>query len=145
MLSNWKFDHIGVAVPEIEGTAAVYKAAGYTQTEPVYDPIQNVDICFLTKEGMPKVELLAPPHTHTHTHTHTGAEGNSPVQQILDKIGVTPYHTCYEVENIEDAVAELRKMRYIVVRKPEPAIAFDNRRVCFLYNKQVGLIEIVER
>ena len=139
MLSNWKFDHIGVAVPEIEGTAAVYKAAGYTQTEPVYDPIQNVCICFLEKEGMPKVELLAPSHTHTHS------EGNSPVQQILDKMGVTPYHTCYEGENIKDAVAELCKMRYIVVRKPEPAIAFDNRRVCFFYNKQVGLIEIVEK
>lgn len=133
MLSYWKFDHIGVAVPEIEGTAAVYKAAGYTQTEPVYDPIQNVHVCFLSKEGMPKVELLAP------------HDSSSPVQQTLDKMGVTSYHTCYEVENIEDAVAELRKMRYIVVRKPEPAIAFDNRRVCFLYNKQVGLIEIVEK
>jgi methylmalonyl-CoA/ethylmalonyl-CoA epimerase len=49
------------------------------------------------------------------------------------------------VESIEDAVAELRKMRYIVVRKPEPAIAFGNKRVCFLYHKQVGLIEIVEQ
>lgn len=133
MLKDWKFDHIGVAVPEIEPTAEVYKAAGYVQTEPVYDPIQNVHICFLRKEGMPTVELLAP-------HDST-----SPVQQTLDKMGVTPYHTCYEVENLDAAIAELRKQRYIVVRKPEPAIAFNNRRVSFLYNKQVGLIEIVEK
>ena len=33
MLKDWKFDHIGVAVPEIEPTAVVYKTAGYTQTE----------------------------------------------------------------------------------------------------------------
>lgn len=133
MLKDWKFDHIGVAVPEIEPTAEVYKAAGYVQTEPVYDPIQNVHICFLYKEGMPTVELLAP-------HDST-----SPVRQTLDKMGVTPYHTCYEVENLEAAIAELRKQRYIVVRKPETAIAFNNRRVSFLYNKQVGLIEIVEK
>lgn len=133
MLKDWKFDHIGVAVPELESTAEVYKAAGYTQTEPVYDPIQNVHICFLYKEGMPTVELLAP-------HDST-----SPVLQTLDKMGVTPYHTCYEVEDIDAAIAELRKMRYIVVKKPEPAIAFNNRRVSFLYNKVVGLIEIVEQ
>ena len=133
MLNNWKFNHIGMAVPEIEGTAAVYRAAGYRQTDPVYDPIQNVHICFLSKEGMPTVELLAP-------HDRT-----SPVQQTLDKMGVTPYHTCYEVDNMEVAVEKLRNMKYIVVRKPEPAIAFKDRRVCFLYNKQVGLIEIVEQ
>lgn len=133
MLANWKFDHIGVAVPDINSTAKVYVEAGYTQTEPVYDPIQNVHICFLSKDGMPTVELLAP-------HDST-----SPVQQTLDKMGVTPYHTCYEVENIDTAVAELRKQRYIVVKKPEPAIAFGGRRVCFLYNKVVGLIEIVEK
>lgn len=133
MLANWKFDHIGVAVPDINSTAKVYVEAGYTQTEPVYDPIQNVHICFLSKDGMPTVELLAP-------HDST-----SPVQQTLDKMGVTPYHSCYEVENIDTAVAELRKQRYIVVKKPEPAIAFGGRRVCFLYNKVVGLIEIVEK
>lgn len=133
MLNDWKFDHIGVAVPELEPTAEVYKTAGYTQTEPVYDSIQNVHICFLYKEGMPAVELLAP-------HDST-----SPVQQTLDKMGVTPYHTCYEVVDINAAIVELRKMRYIVVRKPEPAVAFNNRRVCFLYNKQIGLIELVER
>lgn len=133
MLKDWKFEHIGVAVPEIEPTAQVYVTAGYTQTKPIYDPIQNVYICFLSKDGMPMVELLAP-------HDST-----SPVQQTLDKMGVTPYHTCYAVEDIEAAIAELRKLRYIVVKKPEPAVAFDNRRVCFLYNKVVGLIEIVEQ
>ena len=133
MLKDWTFEHIGVAVHEIEATARVYVEAGYNQTEPVYDPIQNVHICFLSKEGMPTVELLAP-------HDST-----SPVQQTLDKMGVTPYHTCYAVADMEAAIAELRKQRYIVVKKPEPAIAFEGRRVCFLYNKNVGLIEIVEK
>ncbi len=133
MLTNWLFNHIGIAVHDIESTAQLYRAAGYAQTEVVFDPIQNVYICFLSKEGMPTVELLAPHDT------------TSPVQQTLDKMGVTPYHMCYMVEDLEESIAKLRKQRYIVVRKPEPAIAFDNKRVCFLYNKQVGLIELVEQ
>ena len=133
MLTNWLFNHIGIAVHEIEPTAQLYRTAGYTQTEVVFDPIQNVYICFLSREGMPMVELLAPHDT------------TSPVQQTLDKMGVTPYHMCYMVKDLEESITELRKQRYIVVRKPEPAIAFDNKRVCFLYNKQVGLIELVEQ
>ena len=46
-------------------------------------------MCFLYKEGMPTMELLAP-------HDST-----SPVQQTLDKMGVTPYHTYYEVEDLD--------------------------------------------
>ena len=81
---------------------------------------------------MPKVELLAP-------HDST-----SPVQQTLDKMGVTPYHTCYVVDNIEEAVAQLRKQKYVMVSKPAEAVAFCGSKVCFLFNKNVGLIELVE-
>lgn len=135
MLSDWTFDHIGMAVSDIETTAKMYVAVGYSQTEQVYDPIQNVYICFLHKAGMPTVELLMP-------HDNT-----SPVQRTLDERGggTTPYHICYKVEDMEATVAALRSQRYVLVRKPEPAAAFDNRRVAFLYNKQVGLIEIVEK
>ena len=75
MLSDWTFDHIGMAVSDIEATAKMYIAVGYSQTKQVYDPIQNVYICFLYKAGMPTVELLMP-------HDNT-----SPVQRTLDERG----------------------------------------------------------
>ena len=81
---------------------------------------------------MPTVELLAPQDEH------------SPVNRILEKNGVIPYHTCYIVDNVEDAVKELRKMKYVMVSKPEEAVAINNCRVCFLFNKNIGLIELVE-
>ncbi|MCA4454495.1 VOC family protein [Bacteroides xylanisolvens] len=132
MLESFMFHHIGIAVKSIDDTAAIYVAGGYTCSEAIFDPIQNVNICWLTKEGMPTVELLAPQDEH------------SPVNRILEKNGVIPYHTCYIVDNVEDAVKELRKMKYVMVSKPEEAVAINNCRVCFLFNKNIGLIELVE-
>lgn len=132
MVDSMKFHHIGVAVKDIEKTAAVYVQGGYNQSATTFDSIQNVNICWLTKEGMPTIELLAP------------VDESSPVCKTLEKNGVTPYHTCYIVEDIETAVAELRKMKYVVVVKPVDAPAITNCKVCFLFNKNVGLIELVE-
>lgn len=132
MLSTMKFHHIGVAVKSISATAAVYVAGGYQQSETLFDPEQNVNICWLTKEGMPVVELLEP------------VDDTSPVNNTLKKNGVTPYHTCYIVDDIEQAVGELKKMKYVVVSKPVEAVAIHGCKVCFLYNKNVGLIELVE-
>lgn len=127
-----KFHHIGVAVKEISATAAVYVSGGYKQSETIFDPEQNVNICWLTKEGLPVVELLEP------------VDETSPVNKTLEKNGVTPYHTCYIVDDIDLAVKELRKMKYVAVSKPVEAVAIRGSKVCFLYNKNVGLIELVE-
>lgn len=132
MLESFKFHHIGVAVKDISATAAVYIAGGYKQSETMFDPEQNVNICWLTKEGMPVVELLEP------------VDETSPVNKTLEKNGVTPYHTCYVVEDIDEAVAALRKMKYVVVSKPVEACAIHKCKVAFMYNKNVGLIELVE-
>lgn len=132
MLDSFKFHHIGVAVKSIDETANIYRRGGYFVSKTVFDPIQNVNICWLTKEDAPIVELLAP------------VDETSPVCKTLEKNGVTPYHCCYVVEDIEEAVKQLRKEKYVLTSKLEPAVAFRGSRVCFLYNKNVGLIELVE-
>lgn len=132
MFETMKFHHIGVAVKDIEKTASIYVQAGYQQSVTTYDPVQNVNICWLVKEGMPTVELLAP------------VDETSPVCKTLEKNGVTPYHTCYIVDNIEEAIAELRKLKYVAVSKPEEAPAIKNSKVAFMFNKNTGLIELVE-
>ena len=132
MLQNFQFHHIGVAVKSIEATATVYVAGGYKQSVTTFDPIQNVNICWLEKMDMPLVELLEP------------VDDTSPVNNILEKNGVIPYHTCYIVDNLEKATAELRKMRYQQVSKPAVAVAINNCRVAFYFNKNVGVIELVE-
>ena len=132
MLPEFKFHHIGVAVNDIESTANVYEQGGYHRSASIFDPVQNVNICWLTREGYPTVELLAP------------VDETSPVCKTLEKNGVTPYHTCYIVDNIDEAAKKLRKDRYVMVSKPAEAVAFKGSRVAFFFNKNVGLIELVE-
>lgn len=132
MLPEFKFHHIGVAVNDIEATASVYELGGYHRSASIFDPVQNVNICWLTREGYPTVELLAP------------VDESSPVCKTLEKNGVTPYHTCWIVPNIEEAALKLRRRRYVMVSKPAEAVAFKGSRVAFFFNKNVGLIELVE-
>jgi len=121
-----------MAVKDIDATAAIYKDGGYKMSEVVFDPFQNVNICWLTKKNAPIVELLAP------------VDEKSPVNKTLEKVGVSPYHCCYIVDDLDNSVSELRKQRYVMVSKPAEAVAFKGSRVCFLFNKNVGLIELVE-
>ena len=132
MLSNFRFHHIGVAVKSIEKTAMIYEQGGYACSKTTFDPIQNVNICWLLKDGMPMVELLEP------------IDESSPVCKTLEKNGVTPYHTCYIVDDLDEAITELRRQRYVQVSQPVEAVAISGSKVCFMFNKNVGLIELVE-
>lgn len=132
MLSEFRFHHIGIAVFDIDVTAELYVDAGYRKTDNVTDTLQNIKICFLEKEGMPMIELLA------------AVDDFSPVNRILKNVGVSPYHVCYTVSDIENAVKQLRKKRFLIISKPCEACALGNRRVCFLFHKDVGLIELLE-
>ena len=133
MLPYFTFHHIGIATRSIEKTAKYYLEAGFSMTETISDPIQKVKITFLTKGQMPRIELLEP------------AMDYSPVSQILDKSGTGPYHICYEVDNIEEAIKDLKKKRFLPLFKPVKAVALENRLICFLYNADVGLIELLEK
>jgi methylmalonyl-CoA/ethylmalonyl-CoA epimerase len=132
MLSNLKFHHIGYAVSDIFATAEYYINAGWKMTDIQTDEIQNTKIAFLSKNEMPLIELIAP------------VDDTSPIVKTLDKIGVTPYHVCYEVTNIEQSILELRKQHFIALFRPALAVALNNRKICYLYNKHVGLIELLE-
>lgn len=132
MLASFTFHHIGIAVKDIEKTASLYVNAGYSASKIFLDPIQNVRISWITKPGEPTMELIAP------------IDETSPVTKIIQRNGVTTYHICYSVESIEEAIKELRKLKYIPISNPSPATAFEGCLVAFLYNKDIGLVELVE-
>lgn len=117
------FHHVGVAVASIDATQP-----GLTKFT---DPIQKVTVAFIDLHGA-TVELIEP------------ASPDSPVTASLAK-GVRLLHLCYEVPKLEDATAEAAKHGLRQISRPAPAIAFDNRRICWLYHAQYGLFELVER
>ncbi len=130
-----KFHHIGIACYDIEKTSSFYISQGYTKTETVYDSVQNVNICFLNPPCTEKkgcIELVSP------------KDDTSPVCKFLQKNGVSPYHICYEVKDLEETITELKKQKFIIVKKQTPAIAFGGKMICFVFSKDTGLIEFVE-
>ncbi|MDR0789412.1 MAG: VOC family protein [Bacteroidales bacterium] len=133
MLDTFTFHHIGYAVNDIVVTAEYYVKAGWQLSEVYHDNIQNSKIAFLTKSGFPLIELVA------------AVDESSPVVSTLKKSGVSPYHICYEVEDIETAIKDMKHQRYLPLFKPVPAVALDNRLICYLYNKNVGLIELLNK
>jgi len=133
MLPNATFHHAGIATESIEKTALLFVEAGYKMSNTVFDPIQNVNISFLEKSDSPLLELVEP------------VDEKSPVRNILNKVGTSAYHFCYEVDNLDDSITKLRKKRFMLLVKPVEAVAFDGRRICFLYHKETGLIELLEK
>jgi methylmalonyl-CoA/ethylmalonyl-CoA epimerase len=128
-----KFHHVGIAVQNINEAIHAYQVLGYSQSSAIiHDPIQKVQLCFLDKDGSPTLELVA------------ASSQDSPVTNILAKNGPTPYHNCFEVDNIIESVANLKLSGFRRLSAIVPAIAFENRRICFLYQKEVGLIELLE-
>ena len=127
------FHHIGIAVFDINSTKKYYESLGYSESYRVFDPLQNVNLCFLTKENSPMLELVCP------------VDDNSPVNNILKKSGVTSYHTCYEVNNIVHELKCLKEKGFIQLTKITPAIAFNSRNICFVYNKNIGVIELLNK
>ena len=127
--------HIGYAVHNIDHAIKSFLSLGYSIGNKTIDTNRKVIIVFV-KNGNVKVELIAP------------LELGSPVEGVLEKNGPTPYHICYKVLNIDDAIKDLMKEGWIVLIKPAvaPAITENEReaKVAFLYNKNVGLIELLE-
>ena len=133
MNCNLVFHHIGIATDDISKTSLFYTKMGYISTPPIEDPIQKVLIAFMKKENTPTIELLEPLTT------------DSPVTKIIEKNGVMPYHICYEVEDITETIKELRKDKFIPLSSPVKAIALEDRLICFLFKKEIGLIELLQK
>lgn len=133
MLAEFEFHHIGYAVKNIDKTSAYYLTAGFVQTETIIDPLQNVRIAFLSKHGNPLIELVEPVDKH------------SPIVKTLEKSGVSPYHICYSVDDLDEAIGKMKMLKFIPLFKPVPAVALGNKKICYLYNQDVGLIELLEK
>lgn len=128
-----KIHHIGYLVKNIEKATSEFIKLGYeTCGDVVYDDIRCIDILFLEKDGY-KIELVKP------------IGEKSVVHSLIKKVGVGPYHICYEVDDIEKAGQELRENGYVSLDESNPAVAIDGRCVAFFYNRYLGMIELVEK
>lgn len=131
-----KADHIGYAVKNIDKAKEAMEALGYIFEDTIKDTDRSIYIAFGNLDNL-RIELVSP-------CGHMCGGGGTPVDSILSKSGSSPYHICYRSDNIEAEIEELRTHRFKVIVPLAPAIAFNNKRVVFMYSLSAGLIEIVE-
>jgi len=134
MMKVTKLDHIGIAVKSIDDSLAFYRdilGINATGTETIAD--QKVRVAFLPL-GDTELELLE----------STSPDG--PVAQFIEKRGEGIQHIALRVENIEEALRELKEKDFKLI-DVQPRYGAGNARIAFLHPKATGgiLLEISER
>ena len=133
---NFKLLHVGVAVPSLDSTTELLSSLfGYEVVSgPFDDPIQKVTVNFLAKSGNDpaEIELIAP------------LTDDSPIRSILAKDRGAAYHLCFETSDIDRALIHAQNNGCIVVSAPVPAVAFQGRRIAWIYTRSRQLFELVE-
>ncbi len=125
--------HVGYVTHEIAKSRVLYEDMGFSATTPIYhDPIQDVRVIFMGTGSETLVELVEP------------ASPQSPVANFLKKKGPGLHHLCYLVDDIERECEKMRKLGGIITCAPVPAVAFEGRRIAFIFRRE-GLIEFLER
>lgn len=127
------FHHVGVITSDIPGTTSFYQQLGYQQTLTVDDPIQKAKIVLLQSPDGPLIELVSP------------LTEESPAFSWIKKIIAGPYHTCFQCQDLDNQVKVFENQGLMRVSEIVTAIAFDHRRIIFLWNKKTGLIELLEK
>jgi methylmalonyl-CoA/ethylmalonyl-CoA epimerase len=102
-------------------------------TDIVLDSIQRVKVVFLLPErpDEPCIELVEP------------VGEKSPVLRFLEQGGGL-HHVCYEVADITRQLAHMLTVGATVIRRPRPALAFDNRQIAWVVTAEKLLIEYLE-
>jgi methylmalonyl-CoA/ethylmalonyl-CoA epimerase len=133
---GFKLRHVGVAVPSLNpATDTLSTLFGYRVISgPFDDPIQKVSVNFLTQSDndVAEIELIAP------------LGQDSPITAMLAKSGGGAYHLCFETSDIEQALVHAKNNGCIVISGPVPAVAFNGRRIAWIYTKSRQLFELVE-
>src|SRR5208282_3254267 len=121
-----RLHHVGYVVESIGNSAAAFaESLGMVWDQRiVHDPAQTVRVSFLhprTPEN-PLIELVEPEGTE------------SAVARFLRRGGGL-HHLCYEVDSMEKQLEWTRTRRDLIVRVPTPAVAFEGRRIAWVYTK----------
>lgn len=99
----------------------------------ILDPLQRARVSFLqgghTHDAL--IELVEP----------HGPE--SPVSRFLNHGGGL-HHLCYEVADLDQHLAFCRSLKAVLIQQPVSAVAFQGRRIAWVFTKDKMLLEFLE-
>ena len=128
-----RIDHIAIVVPEIDEALEFWQTAlGLSLEHREEVPEQETAVAMLPV-GESEVELVQPT-------TET-----SGMAKYMAKRGPGLHHVCFEVDDIEETLAELEAKGIHLINE-EPVVGAGGRKVAFVHPKSASgvLVELVE-
>ena len=127
-------EHIGIAVKDLDTSAPFWSHVlniEHKGKETVHDQGVTTDI-YDTKQG--KVELLQ------------SLGEDTPIGKFLSKNGPGVHHVCFEVDDINNAIIELKSLNINII-SDHPTIGAEGYKVVFIHPKSTGgvLVELAEK
>jgi len=130
-----KMDHVAIAVESIENSAVRWIVSlGMEAGEVEELPERGVRLCKLIAPGSPSLELIAP------------LGDDSPVARFLAQKGEGIHHFCFEVDDIERALQELKRGQADLIHE-SPVAGAGGSRIAFVHPKSFNgvLIELKQK
>ena len=127
-------EHIGIAVKDLDTNAPFWKHVlkiSHKGTETVAQEGVTTDIY---DTGSGKVELLK------------STVSGSVIEKFLEKRGEGIHHVCFEVDNINKAILELKELNIDVI-SDRPTVGAEGYKVVFIHPKSTGgvLVELAQK
>jgi len=127
-------DHIGIAVKSIADAGTFYK------------DILGLEIQDIENVSEQKVNVAFLPITDSELELLESTEPDGPVAKFIDSRGEGIQHLAFRVENIEEALKELKEKGVQLIDQ-EPRKGAGGARIAFIHPKETKgvLIELCER
>lgn len=117
-----EFAHVGIVVSSIDRITAARK---------IQDTLQHVSVAFVDLYGCP-IELIE------------SLDDSSPITEMLNK-GITVYHLCFKVPDLDNALQVAGKNGFCCFKEPKEAAAFGKRKIAWVFNRDYGIFELLEK
>ena len=127
-------EHIGIAVKDLDTNAPFWKHVlkiSHKGTETVAQEGVTTDIY---DTGSGKVELLK------------STVSGSVIEKFLENRGEGIHHVCFEVDNINKAIIELKELNIGVI-SDRPTVGAEGYKVVFIHPKSTGgvLVDLAQK
>ncbi len=129
-----KLHHFGFLTNNMQDCIKQHLLLSYEKYEKYVDDVRLINIQFLKqRNGNILLEIVEP------------LNEKSIAFSLLKKYNNNLYHSCYEVDDLQSSIKHLCDNSFILIDQPKPAIAFNNRDVCFLMSKNTSIIELLQK
>jgi methylmalonyl-CoA/ethylmalonyl-CoA epimerase len=128
-----RLHHIGYVVPSIAEGLERWESALFVRSVSARyaDDIQKATVLFLELPDGVRLELVEP------------LTSDSPVSGFLAKGGGL-HHLCFEVGSLAQQIQHMRRQHAVLVRRPQPAVAFGGRHIAWMMTRERMLVEYLE-